>query len=152
MPPRKLQHRSPSTEQHSLFALLGTTYGGNGTTNFNLPNFQGNCVVSAGTSPDGYTYNRGQTGGESSHTLLTGEMPQHSHPLLASSANGTLTTPVNNYPAAATVNPCGSPGTSLTTLGVGSNPAGGSLSHENRSPFLVLNICIALTGIFPSRN
>src|SRR5580704_14115276 len=104
-------------QNQALFALLGTTYGGNGTTTFLLPNFQGNCAISAGTSPDGHAYNLGGTGGEYSHTLTANEMPQHSHPLLANSANGSLASPVNNYPAGATVNPYGYPGTSLTKLG-----------------------------------
>jgi microcystin-dependent protein len=138
-------------QNQALFALLGTTYGGNGTTTFLLPNFQGNCAISAGTSPSGHTYNLGGIGGQNSHTLTVTEMPQHSHSLLATSTSGSLPSPVNNYPAAA-ANPYGSPGTSLTTLGSGSSPAGSSQPHENRSPFLVLNVCIALTGIFPSRD
>jgi microcystin-dependent protein len=139
-------------QNQALFALLGTTYGGNGTTTFLLPNFQGNSAISEGTSPGGHTYNLGGTGGEYFHALTVNEMPQHSHPLLAASANGSLASPVNNYPAAATANPYGSPGTSLTTLGTSSSPAGSSQPHENRFPFLVLNICIALAGIFPPRN
>ena len=69
----------PINQNQALFSLLGTTYGGNGTTTFLLPNFQGNCVISAGTNPGGHTYNLGGSGGESFHTLIVNEMPQHSH-------------------------------------------------------------------------
>jgi len=142
----------PINQNAALFSLLGTTYGGNGVSTFLLPNFQGNCAISYGTSPAGYAYSLGQAGGESSHALAIPEMPLHSHPLVASSNNGNLASPAGNYPAAAAVNPYDSSFTTLTTLGTGSSAAGSSQAHENRSPFLVLNFCIALVGIFPSRN
>jgi len=144
----------PINQNQALFSLLGTNYGGDGQTTFQLPNFQGKCVISAGSSPNGYSYVVGQTGGEFSHTLLTSEMPAHLHPLQASAANANLTSPVLGLPAvAAGVNPYGAyPGTSLTTLTEGSLSTGSGVPHENRSPFLVLNLCIALEGIFPSRN
>jgi microcystin-dependent protein len=143
----------PINQNQALFSLLGTTYGGNGTTSFALPNLQGCCMLSAGGSPSGTTYDIGETGGESLHTLLISEMPQHSHSMQVSSASANLDSAVSALPAVtATIDAYGSPGATLTTLGSGSTATGGGQAHENRSPFLVLNLCIALTGIFPSRN
>jgi microcystin-dependent protein len=133
----------------ALFSLLGTTYGGNGTTNFMLPNLQSRVPVSIGT---GYTL--GQIGGEEQHTLVTAEMPGHNH----GSMQGTATTggtavPINvvmaggttAYVAGGIPTPVVLPAASVT-------PAGGDQPHENRQPYLALNFCIALVGIFPSRN
>ena len=140
-------------QNQAIFALIGTTYGGDGVTTFQLPNFQGNCMISQGTSLNGSSYVIGQTAGEASHTLLISEMPQHSHPVQVASANANTTSAVSNLPAVtAAINAYGSPGASLTTLGTGPVATGSNQSHENRSPFLVLNFCIALSGIFPSRN
>ncbi len=136
----------------ALFSLLGTTYGGNGQTNFALPNLQGNAPIHQGS-----TFVIGQVGGENSHTLSLTETPGHTHPAKGYDAAG------NAAPGATTVWAQGvvsgqSPhslysATSNTTM----NPsvlasAGGGQGHENRQPFLVLNFVIALTGIFPSQN
>jgi microcystin-dependent protein len=143
----------PIQQNQALFSLLGTTYGGDGRTTFQLPNFQGNCVISAGTNPNGVGYVIGQIGGESAHTLLVSEMPQHSHPMQVSSASANLTSAVSTLPAVTTaINAYGSPGTNLSTLGPGSFATGQGGPHENRSPYLVLSLCIALAGIFPSQN
>ena len=130
----------------ALFSLLGTTYGGNGTSTFALPNLQGQCAISMG---NGYTI--GQTAGEGSHTLSANEIPQHTHTPLASATTGNASSPINSYPAAATSNPYFS---TSPTSAVSSQTSiyGQSLPHENQQPYLVLNFCIALTGIFPSRN
>jgi microcystin-dependent protein len=137
----------PINQNQALFSLLGTTFGGNGTVNFALPNLQGKTPIHVG---GGHTL--GESGGEQAHTLSIAEMPAHTHAVAASSAttggnaspNGTFLGGGNNvYHATA----------SLTNL----NPAsvtnvGGSQAHLNMQPFTVLNFSIALQGIFPSPN
>jgi microcystin-dependent protein len=137
----------PINQNQALFSLLGTVYGGNGQTTFALPNLQGRVPIHRGS---GYTI--GQLGGEASHTLLQTEMPTHVHTVAASSAatNGT-SSPNGNFLGGG--NNVYSAPQSLTAL----NPAtvtsvGNSQPHENMSPYLVLSFCIALQGIYPSRN
>lgn len=129
----------------ALFSLLGTYYGGNGTTTFALPNLQGRCVLHQGAS-----YTLGQVGGELNHTLLANELPAHLHPMGGSSAAGAVALATGNFSGVSDTNPYS--GSQNTTLGSGSNPTGGGQSHANQSPYLVVNFCIALYGIFPSRN
>ena len=134
-------------QNQALFSLLGTYYGGNGQTTFGLPNLQGRVPMYAGNG-----LVQGQTAGEAAHTLTIAEMPAHTHQALGSSNPPNATTPANNFWAsntgfkayAATHNTTMSPNAVA--------PAGGSQPHENMSPYLVLNMCIALVGIFPSRN
>jgi len=130
----------------ALFALIGTFYGGNGTTNFLLPNLQGKVGLHMGSA-----FTIGETGGEASHTVLQNEMPQHNHLAQASSNGPDKSTPLNNYWASNTgFKPySGSASETMSTAALGTT--GGSQPHENMSPYLVLNFCIALTGIFPSR-
>ena len=130
----------------ALFALLGTTYGGDGIRTFGLPNLQGRTPVGFGNG-----INLGQMGGEEVHTLLVSEVPIHTHPLNA--APGASLT----KPAAALVAGGGASlftaASSLVALnGASLGNAGGSQPHENRQPYLVMNWCIALSGIFPSQN
>lgn len=133
-------------QNSALFALLGTTYGGNGTQTFALPNLQGRTPISFGNG-----FSQGQTGGEEFHTLIANEVPTHNHQIVAiTTASGD--TPLNAYLAGggAAVFNSFSGGTSM-------NPAtlsnyGGSQPHENRQPFLVMNWVIALSGLFPSRS
>ena len=137
----------PINQNQALFALLGTTYGGNGQTNFALPNFQTRVPIHTGS---GFTL--GQSGGQSAHTVSINEMPQHLHFVNASTAaNGGTPTPINNFLGSA----AGVYHTPQNLLAM--NPGlvtavGGSQAHENRQPYLALNFCIALQGIFPSRN
>jgi microcystin-dependent protein len=133
-------------QNQALFALLGTTYGGNGITTFNLPNLQGRMPVHVGGG-----ISLGQLGGEATHTLTVSEMTAHTHPVNGSSTLANLGDPTGNLWA--TGNAAYNPGPPNTTLHPASiTNAGGSQPHENMSPYLVLTVCIALQGIFPSQN
>ncbi|MGO9559131.1 MAG: phage tail protein [Acidimicrobiales bacterium] len=136
-------------QNQALFALLGTTYGGNGTTNFNLPNLQGRSPAHTGGSAE---YELGEEVGVESVTLTTSQIPSHSHLAYASSGAAQTASPGGNLWAnnAHTAFSTAAPDTNFDPSAVAT--AGGSQPHENRSPYLVLNYCIALQGIFPSRN
>src|SRR4051794_38138041 len=136
----------PINQNQALFSILGTMYGGNGQTNFALPNMQGRMPISWGQS-----YNVGQTGGEVAHTLTINEMPAHNHPGMGSS---TATGPSPNATVWAP-NSSGNQYTPVPNTGMSAaaiSNFGGSQPHENQAPYLVLNFVIALVGIFPSRN
>lgn len=136
----------PINSNQALFSLVGTFYGGDGVRTFALPNLQGLVAIGQGAG-----YNLGAVGGEAFHTLLQTEIPPHTHTLVASSGTPNQASPIGHFPAAyAGAKLYSTPAN--TTLGTGSSPGGGSQPHENRPPFLVLNFCIAITGIFPSRN
>ncbi len=137
----------PINQNQALFSLLGTMYGGDGRVNFALPNLQGKVPIHIGA---GYT--QGQTGGEQNHTLIQSEMPAHIHIAHASTAVTTNGTPAGNYPAAAASHPFSSGSVNTTLVPTAVTSAGGTQPHNNMPPYLVLNICIALQGIFPSRN
>jgi microcystin-dependent protein len=132
-------------QYQALFAILGTFYGGNGTTNFALPNLQGRVPLHTGA---GITL--GQVAGEASVTLLSNQIG-HGHPVNAA-VTATVATAGGNFPATvSTGNAFGSTlDTSMNPAVI--TPAGGSQPHNNMQPYLVLNYCIAYTGIFPSRN
>lgn len=131
-------------QNQALFSLLGTMYGGNGSTTFQLPDLRGRAQIHRGA---GYT--QGQILGQETHTLTMSEMPAHNHFLQASSANADQ--PVPSILASA--NNLYASFANLTTLHPSSIAnQGGSQAHENRHPFLTLNWCIALIGIFPSQN
>ncbi|MEO8669972.1 MAG: tail fiber protein [Tahibacter sp.] len=143
----------PINQNQALFSLLGTTYGGDGRTNFALPDFRGRAPVHVG---QGIVL--GQRAGEEFHTLNTGEMPAHNHQPSASitaADQATLVTPPGNTPniLASVIGNQYAPLTALTTLIPDTiSNIGGSQPHENRQPYLVLNFVIALQGIFPSQN
>lgn len=135
-------------QNQALFSLLGTTYGGDGRTTFALPNLQGRVPASVGGG-----MSLGQSGGEERHTLTSPEMAGHNHALAGTPANATTTVPTNNFLATASQNPYASSAAGDVALGSSALTAtGGGGAHENRQPYLTLNICIALQGIFPSRN
>src|SRR5687767_3316527 len=137
----------PINQNQALFALLGTTFGGNGQTTFALPDLRGRTPIHAG---NGHTL--GERAGEQAHTLSISELPQHTHVLNANSGQGTSTTPQGAVLAKAPANTYGTP-TSLSAMYAGSvTNAGGSQAHLNMQPFLTLSFCIALQGIFPSQN
>jgi len=142
----------PINQNQALFALLGTTYGGNGQTNFALPDFRGKVPIHMGN-----VHTLGERGGQESHTLTISELPTHTHQVnaisTATTSNNT-NSPVNNY--FATTSPATlyvSNMANLTSLaGNTILNTGGSQPHTNQQPYLVLNFCIALQGIFPSQN
>jgi microcystin-dependent protein len=134
----------PINQNQALFALLGTTYGGNGQTTFGLPDLRGRTPFHRGA---GMT--QGERRGEAVHTLSITELPSHNHAVRASSATGTQAAPG----LLASANNAWGPANDL----IGIKPEtlatyGGSQAHENRPPSLVLSWCIALVGIFPSQN
>ncbi|MGD0084173.1 MAG: tail fiber protein [Acidimicrobiales bacterium] len=136
----------PINQNQALFSILGTTYGGNGISTFALPNMQGNVPIHAGNG-----FIEGQTGGEDNHTLVAAEMPSHTH---APVGGGQATSPspsgnlwgVNAQSTYSTA----TPNVAMNPANIGAN--GGSQPHPNQPPYLVISFCIALTGIFPSRN
>ncbi len=137
----------PINQNQSLYSLLGTTYGGDGRTTFALPDLRGRVPVHFGNG-----IQLGQRGGEEGHTLTTQEIPAHTHNLQASSQTPNRESPQGNFLSGSPLNPYSS-ATPNTTLNNGSVAnAGASQPHENMQPFQVINFCIALQGMFPSRN
>jgi microcystin-dependent protein len=137
----------PINQNQALFSLLGTTYGGNGQTTFALPNLRGRVPVHMGS---GFTL--GQQAGTSAVTVNMQTLPQHLHFMQATNTGATLAAASGNLLGSVSSNAYITP-TNLTTLQPSSvTSVGGSQPHENRQPFSVLNFCIALVGIFPSRN
>jgi len=138
----------PINQNQALFSLLGTTYGGDGRVNFGLPNLQGNTPIHVG---NGHTL--GERGGEQAHTLSISEIPTHVHNAVATSTNGSVIIPTGNLLAGGTPQFYHAPDGNLTPLNAGTLAnTGGSQPHENMQPYLTLNFCIALQGIFPSQN
>jgi microcystin-dependent protein len=141
----------PINQNQGLFSLLGTTYGGDGRVTFALPNLQARVPIHVGS---GHTL--GERAGEDSHTLTDTELPAHAHVLSAStqSANSpSPTAPQGNVFGVTSGNQVYGPPNNLTPFEPSTVASvGGSQAHENRMPFLVLNFCIALQGVFPSVN
>jgi microcystin-dependent protein len=142
----------PINQNQALFALLGTMYGGNGTTNFQLPNLQGRTPLHAGPNTV-----QGQTGGAAAITLTLSQLPAHNHGGLVGNAD------LANAAAPGGALPAARPRTGVTRYAAGGSSnalmeassvssTGGSQPHDNMQPYTVLNWCIALQGIFPSRN
>lgn len=138
-------------QNQALFSILGTTYGGNGQTTFALPNLQSRIPVHMGQAAGLSSYVEGQVGGQESHTLLTTEMPAHSHPVSANSSGVSQASPVggfwgnsqqSNYALAAD--------STMAATAVALNSGG--QPHENRQPYLAIAFVIALVGIFPTRS
>lgn len=163
----------PIQSNTALFSIIGNNFGGNGTTTFALPNIQGYVLVGAGQMTGGSMYDLGAAGGAATVTLTNSEMPAHNHTF-----NGATTTTINPPPASVLLttptsqsfiaNCIGktSPTATSGTLGraydpttsnlVPLNPSavginGGNQPHDNMAPYLVINYCIAITGIFPPR-
>jgi microcystin-dependent protein len=141
----------PINQNQALFSLLGTTYGGNGTTTFQLPNLQGCVPVSMGHDPFGNSYVLGETGGQATVTLLEPEMPEHTHQAQAAGVEASSASPAGNAWAESASNPySASSNAAMSANGV--SEEGEGQPHNNMPPYLVLNFVIALAGIFPSRN
>ena len=144
------------SQNTALFSLLGTTYGGNGTSNFALPNLQGCAPMQAGQGPGLSLRDLGETGGEQTVTLLQTEMPAHSHTALAVSGSDS-NTPVNNAWASGqkgfgSVYAPSNAQTNVQMNAFATTIAGGNLPHNNMAPFLGLTFIIALQGVFPARS
>jgi microcystin-dependent protein len=137
----------PINQNQALFSLLGTRYGGNGQTNFALPDLRGRVPMHMGQNHD-----LGERGGEQAHTLTISELPAHIHATMASNNAGNLDIPGGNLLANSAPNTLYGPTQNLVALRAGTvTNVGGSQAHLNMQPFLTLSFCIALQGIFPSQ-
>jgi microcystin-dependent protein len=143
----------PLSQNTALFSLLGTTYGGDGKSNFALPDMQGNAPMHPGQGPGLSLHDLGETGGSETVSLLESEIPGHSHNITASSQDGLDSHPVNNFLAQGIgINLYVNAGTTPVNMNDNSlSPAGGDQPHNNMQPYLTLNFCIALQGVFPPR-
>ena len=146
----------PISENDVLFAIIGTTYGGDGQETFNLPNLQSRSPKHQGTGLSGTTYQMGETGGVEEVTLTTQQIPSHTHVPLANTGSGGSSSPSGNF-WAANANTAGVQFTiPANTNGTMNNttilPSGGSQPHYNMMPYLVINFCISLFGLYPSPN
>jgi len=145
----------PINQNQALFSLLGTTYGGDGRVNFGLPKLQGRVPVAAG---DGFDL--GEAGGEYAHTLNMSEMTQHNHTMMGKNAKADTGPPANDT-SVAIGHSTDQAQTPVSIFGTGAinrtfapnaiSNVGGSQPHDNTQPYLCLNVCIALQGIFPSQ-
>ncbi|MCR9015318.1 phage tail protein [Aquiflexum gelatinilyticum] len=145
----------------ALFALLGTTYGGDGRTTFALPDLRGRLLIHPGQGPGLPNYSQGERAGTPTTFLSVNNLPPHNHPILASSAAGTQSNPSNAFPAIANLIPeRGADPIGVNTYASGANAAmapstvgntGGGQPFNNMPPYLAVNYIIALQGIFPSR-
>jgi microcystin-dependent protein len=143
----------PISQYAALFSLLGTTYGGNGTSNFALPNFQGLVPVHQGTGAGLSNYSLGETGGSPTVTLLGNQTPTHTHSFSGDpTAKKEITNIGNAAPAGASTAAYSTSAPNTPMAASMLVAAGGSQPHNNMQPYLTLNFCIAMTGIFPARN
>jgi microcystin-dependent protein len=141
------------SQNTALFSLLGTTYGGNGITTFGLPDLRGRCAVHVGQGPGLSPYDLGQVGGTETVTLSTSQIAPHPHPANCLDANANTAAAANNIWAK---DAGGNPqyGTTKAAGTMAPNiigPSGNGQAHNNIQPYLALNYCIALQGIFPQR-
>ena len=145
----------PISQNTALFSLLGTTYGGDGKSNFALPDMQGNAPMHPGQGPGLSLHDLGETGGTETVTLLQSEIPAHSHTMKATVENGTQGTLTPNITLATSI--AGSlyqsnTNSNLVTMNPQAiSPAGGDQPHNNMMPYLTLYFNIALQGVFPPR-
>ena len=148
----------PISQNTALFSLVGTYYGGDGRSNFALPNLQGSFVMGQGRGPGLSERYLGESGGAASVTLLAAEMPAHTHQLMAT-ASPTSSSPAGTAMSQSVAPPAtsvpvyrGSPTNKVNMAADAVAPTGGGAPHNNRQPYLALNFCIALQGVYPPRS
>jgi len=145
----------PISQNTALFSLLGTTYGGDGKSNFALPDLQGSAPMHPGQGPGLSLHDLGEVGGSETVTLLESEIPSHSHTLRANTDFADVQTPSSARSIARSQNanaykaPSGQPQVAMSPSALA--PAGGGQPHNNMQPYLTLNFNIALQGVFPPR-
>ena len=146
----------PISENEVLFQLIGTTYGGDGEETFALPNLASRIPLHIGTGPGGITYQLGESGGVEEVTLTVNQIPIHTHQATVTSVAGNSSSPANSVWA-----PNADTGIVQFTAGANANsnmgaasmtPVGGSQPHTNLMPYLAINFCISLFGIYPNPN
>ena len=138
----------PINQNQSLYSLLGTTYGGDGRTTFALPDLRGRTPIHFGNG-----HNLGQKSGEETHTLSAAEMPAHTHTVQASPTAADTPLPTGNLLATTAAADVYNPANNLQNMsGASVANSGSGQAHDNMEPYLTLNFCIALQGLFPSRN
>ncbi len=149
----------PISQNTALFSLLGTNYGGDGKSTFALPNMQGNAATCQGQSPGTSDYFVGEQTGTPNVTLLTSEIPSHNHGMVAQTTTGTVVTANGNMLShgfsgiksnSFTANYL-STNAPNTGMQLGTSTYGSSFPHNNVQPYLALNFCIAMQGVFPAR-
>jgi microcystin-dependent protein/GNAT superfamily N-acetyltransferase len=142
----------PLSQNTALFSLLGTTYGGNVKSNFALPDLQGRAAMHPGQGPGLSLHDRGETGGSETVTLLESEMPAHAHSMTASQPDGTERSPVGQLLATGVgISQYQAPAAETTLAQDAVAPAGGDQPHNNLQPYVTMNFCIAMQGVFPPR-
>jgi microcystin-dependent protein len=143
----------PINQYQALFSLLGTTYGGNGVTTFQLPDLRGRTPIGIGQSASGSNYQLGQSGGTESVTLLAGQIPPHTHTTSYNSTNASARNPANGLFGATSANLYAPSNGAQVPLGPQTvTTPNANQPHSNIQPYSVLNFCIALSGIYPSRS
>lgn len=145
----------PLSQNTALFSLLGTTYGGNGKSNFALPDLQGRAPMQPGQGPGLSLHDLGETGGSETVSLLESEIPSHSHVLRANTDFADLQTPSPARSMARSQNASAYQSTTNSNIvnlsGNALAPAGGDAPHNNMQPYLTFYFCIALQGVYPPR-
>ena len=142
----------PLSQNTALFSLLGTTYGGDGKSNFALPDLQGRAPMHPGQGPGLSLHDLGETGGSDTVTLLESEIPSHRHDLVASNSDATDQGPANSRLAGGIgLSAYAAPGPLVSLSPSALAPAGGGQPHNNLQPYLTFYFCIALQGVFPPR-
>ncbi len=142
----------PINQNQSLYSLLGTTYGGDGETSFALPDLRGRVPIHVGSSNGVAPHQLGQRSGEETHTLSAAEISNHDHIAMCSDDNATTNDPQNNVFARATNTSYQPPNNLVGMSSQALTSVGGGQAHDNMQPYLALNFCIALQGVFPSEN
>ena len=145
----------PISQNTALFSLLGTTYGGDGKSTFSLPDLQGNAPMHPGQGPGLSLHDLGEESGSETVTLLESEIPAHSHAVNAAPglvAGDTNIPGGNAFAKSSNGNAYTAPGSNVNLAGQAVGPAGGDQPHNNMMPYLTLNFCIALQGVFPPRS